>query len=161
MGPSGFREQVNGLGFLSVVRKIQNWFSFGSRSPMGSLGKSPCQSGMSLTACEQLVSTSFPMVWPFDDAIFKLIWWPMKSQTSALNSPISSLEKILGKWFAWGRSWLKSLPMMLLVLPAIFVPVCGTSKVIISCLSHCVSPAYIRITMSKWLVSTNHVYISL
>ena len=41
---SGFMEQVLGLAFLWLVRKMHNWFPLGSRSPTGSLGNSPCQS---------------------------------------------------------------------------------------------------------------------
>lgn len=45
----------------------------------------------------------------------------MKSQISPLNDPLPSLGKILGKWFDLGGSWLKPLPMTLLLLLPILI----------------------------------------
>ena len=72
-----------------------------------------------------------------------------KCHISALNNPLPSLGETLGKWFDSGGSWLKSLLMMLLILLAILVTVCGTYKVRASCLSRYVSLAHTKIMMSK------------
>ena len=84
-----------------------------------------------------------------------------KKQISALNYPPPSLGEILGKWLGLGGSWLKPLLMTLLFLLEILITVCVTYKVIVSCLSCCVSPTPTKIMMSKQLETIDHIYSSL
>lgn len=56
----------------------------------------------------------------------------MKGHISALNDSLPSLEEAPGKCFGLEGSWLKFLLMMLLILQAILITLCGTYKVIVS-----------------------------
>ena len=63
----------------------------------------------------------------------------MKHQISALSDPSPSLDDLLKIWFCVGGSWLKYLLLIPLMLLAIAFVFCLFHKIIISCITKCMT----------------------
>ena len=75
------------------------------------------------------------------DAIFSFLVKlnRMKNQISALNDPFPSLDDLLGNWFGVGGSWLKYLLLIPLMLLTILFVFCLFHKIIVSCVTKCMT----------------------
>ena len=84
----------------------------------------------------------------------------MKNQISALNDPFPSLDNLLGNWFGVGGSWLKYLLLITLMLLTILFVFCLFHKIIVSCITKCMTELPTKIMMTT-LEAVDQMYSSI
>ena len=96
------------------------------------------------------------------DAIFSFLVKlnRMKNQISALNDPFPSLDDLLGNWFGVGGSWLKYLLLIPLMLLTILFVFCLFHKIIVSCVTKCMTEPPRKIMMPT-LEAVDQMYSSI
>ena len=73
----------------------------------------------------------------------------MKNQISALNDPFPSLDDLLKSCFGVGGSWLKYLLLISLMLLTILFIFCLFHKIIISCITKCMTEPSTKIMVIR------------
>ena len=84
----------------------------------------------------------------------------MKNQIAALNDPFPSLDNLLGNWFGVGGSWLKYLLLITLMLLTILFVFCLFHKIIVSCITKCMTEPLTKIMMIT-LEAVDQMYSSI
>ena len=84
----------------------------------------------------------------------------MKNQIAALNDPFPSLDNLLGNWFGVGGSWLKYLLLITLMLLTILFVFCLFHKIIVSCITKCMTEPPTKIMMIT-LEAVDQMYSSI
>ena len=84
----------------------------------------------------------------------------MKNQISALSDPFPNPDDLLENWFGVGRSWLKYLLITLLTLLAILFVFCLFYKIIVFCITKCVTEPPTKIMMTRRLERVDQIYSS-
>ena len=83
-----------------------------------------------------------------------------KNQIFALSDSLPSLDDLLEKWFGMGSSWLKYLLITLLMLLAILFVFCLFYKIIVSCITKCMTEPPTKIMMTRLLEAVDQIYSS-
>ena len=73
----------------------------------------------------------------------------MKNQISALSDPFPVLDDLLKNWFGAGGSWLKYLFIILLMLLVVLFVFCLFYKIIVSCITKCMTEPPTKIMLTK------------
>ena len=81
-----------------------------------------------------------------------------KNQISSLNDPLPSLDGLFRTWFGMGNAWLKYLPITLLMLLAILFLFCLYYKIIVSCVTKCMTVPHAKIIMTQQLKAVDQIY---
>ena len=84
----------------------------------------------------------------------------MKNHISALSDALPSLDNLLENWFGLGSSWLKYLLITLSMLLAILFVFCLSYKIIVLCITKCVTEPPTKIMMTRRLEAVDQIYSS-
>ena len=77
-----------------------------------------------------------------------------------LPSPVPSLDDLLKNWFDVGGSWLKYLLLILLIILTILFVFCPFHKIIVSCITKCMTEPRTKIIMTR-LIAVDQMYSSM
>ena len=72
-----------------------------------------------------------------------------KNQISALSDPFPILDDLLKNWFGARGSWLKYLFIILLMLLVVLFAFCLFYKIIVSCITKCMTEPPTKIMLTK------------